>query len=397
MPVTRRKMLSTMMAGLPAVALSAAGATPEPAPSCGLRFFSWNTVFPIRYQDEPIEVSGQIDTWEFSEPTFGKKREIVNPAQPVISSGGISFPVPGEYYLKLNGGEAFLRTCVLQRQEPSFNSIARIFDFTVANMLYSGADDFRWYAADTRQKFVWDWFTGTDPVMLSCGPTHAVFRWLIEDRLGLPTRTVTFPATYYKRGKLVHDTHNVAEIYSPDLDRFVLCDVNNAFLPKWIDAISLSEIVTNSWCDIYSPYDRWEDLQGLSIHKSVDALLPDKDRYNAALRKAKGGRVPFTPDLISNVPTTISRNSWLRCLYGGVAYWGAEVGWARPTGTEFLPGGYQFVNLHKNPVLTREAIKWIQELSGLEVTMRTASEMRQALRDGHRSEIAAARWWGKQK
>lgn len=99
-------------------------------------------------------------------------------------------------------------------------------------MLYSGADDHRWTPGLSRQKFVWNWFTSSDPAMLSCGPTHAIFRWLVEDRLGLPTRIVTLPASYIKYGVVVNDGHNVAEVYVPELKRFVLFDVNNAFVPK---------------------------------------------------------------------------------------------------------------------------------------------------------------------
>jgi hypothetical protein len=387
---TRRELVSSLALAIPGVALAD---VQQRSAKQDLRFFCWDAAFPIIYSDQTIEVIGAIEKIEFFEPLFGGYRDIVNPQMPAVTDGRINFPAPGEYYLKFNDGGSWLRTCVLKPGEALSESLIRIFDFTVANMFYTGLDDNRWYTAPSRQKFVWDWFTSPDPLMLSCGPTHAVFRLLVEDRLGLPTRVVTFPGTYIKKRKVVQITHNVAEVYVPEHNTFVVCDVNNGFLPRWMDAITLSEIVTAAWCDKTIAREQ-QDLPGLDLYYGVH-IKQQSPKSVTALKKAAGKPVPFQRDFVSN--RTIVKGSWLRCLYGGVAYWGGDVGWQRPTGTEFLPGDYHFVNLHHNPEFALAAVNWIEELSGLRVSVRRASEMRSDLSAGHKTEVATARWWGRKR
>lgn len=395
--ISRRNLLTASSLALPDLLFAKREKAAAPCPQPGsVQFRSWDTRFPILYRDQPLETLGKIVEWEFFQPVFGADRERVNPTAPALSSGAISFPAPGEYYLKINGRQ-FFRTCILERGELVYESALRVFDFTVANMFYGGVDDPLW-AKPGRTRTIWNWFTSREPLMFSCGPTHALFRWLIEDRLGLPTRVVTFPGTYFRDGALHHDTHNVAEVYLPDFKKFVLFDVNNAFVPPWRDAISLAELVTDSLGDEMTQEERAQPL-GIELHQKVMTRYPHAVRYPTAVRAAaeNGTTLRFSSGLVGDVTAKESKATWLRLLYGGVAYWGQNVGWQRPTGTEFLPGDYLFVNLHRNDHLARQAIEWVKALANVKVTTHSPGEMRDALATGHKSEIAAEKWWGKRR
>ena len=128
--------------------------------------------FPIIFAKEFATASTRICRIEFFTPLFGAERNLVNPAKPIIKGEQIHFREPGEYYLKVNGD--YLKVLVLDPSEGTKEALLRMFDFFVANNLYLGADDNAWY--QERYIYLRSFFRSCEPMMLSCGPSHSVWR-----------------------------------------------------------------------------------------------------------------------------------------------------------------------------------------------------------------------------
>ena len=199
--------------------------------------------YPILRAGDAIEFSTDVRIAGTFEPLFGPDRDAVHPAQPDVEGRCIRFDEPGEYYLRL-GDQGPLKVLVLGRGEPYSRSVVRVFGFCVANMLVSTSDDAR-LSAD-RRGYIAGWLHSESPAMLLCGPTYTVFAELVKEALGLPVRLVTFPGIYLSGEGPNKATHNVPEVYLPDLEKWVVFDVNNALLVEWLDAFELCRAVRDA-------------------------------------------------------------------------------------------------------------------------------------------------------
>src|SRR5262249_8838698 len=155
-------------------------------------------------------------------------------------------------------------------------------------------------------------------------PTHSIFGRVVQDALSLPTRRPTFPGSFRWEGSISFDTHNPLEIYLPDKSKWVLFDVDYAFVARWLGAQELCSFVRAH----ASPYDTgYPDayvFRALDIHEAPRAFLAIPDPSSG------GGK------LISSTPVAYAWRDQFRYFYSGVAYWGDTAGFQMPTGTEFL-------------------------------------------------------------
>ncbi len=82
-------------------------------------FFTFpDSQYPIIWAGQTINSAEPVTQIEFFNPLFGQERKRVNPVTPVISGDSMTFLLPGEYYLKVNG-KYFLKAVVLSARSPS--------------------------------------------------------------------------------------------------------------------------------------------------------------------------------------------------------------------------------------------------------------------------------------
>jgi hypothetical protein len=220
--------------------------------------------------------------------------------------------------------------------------------------------------------------------MLLCGPTHAFFRRLIEERLGLPTRIVAIPGTFYREQTktISYVTHNMPEVYLPDIGKFVLFDINNSFVSRWLTANEFAKKVNDNVGDTLFLNETF-DLADIDIYHGVDSYLPRRQIVKKPVR--------FRQKLISNTAAT---ESWLALFHGfsgGVAYWGGKLDYVKPTGTEFLTGEYWYASLHKDAVLKDAAIKRVESFK-INVEVVSPERLESMLEEGHKNLIESKSW-----
>ena len=332
--------------------------------------------YPLVYAGEAIHADDGLAITGTFEPLFGADRACVNPTRPsTLPDGGLTFTEPGEYYLRLEGDRA-LKVLVLSRDELISEAVIRVFDFCAANLLPMTGNDAEWY--EDADALISGWCQSDQPKMLLCGPTYGVFKRLIDERLGLPIRMVTFPGTYRVGKKIQKGTHNVAEVYLPDVGKWVLFDVNNAFVVRWKSALELSVLVKAASRESeLLTVDQWQALQ-LPVHLGA----PVTYRPVGAVTDSEQFRDEF-------LSATKGRELWhlLSCLYmGGPAYRGSA-----GYGTEFLPAAYNFASFHDDPELERAAVDWVRTFD-LEVAVFSGDEMARMLDEGHHELIADQHW-----
>jgi len=346
-----------------------------------LKFSYPDTQFPIIWKGQAVTASAAIETIEFFQPLFGKERKRVNPAIPATSGSSITFPLAGEYYLKING-DCYLKVIVLDPAEPISAGVVRIFDFCVANMLYAEQDQALFYGFD-RNVFVKNWFESENPARLDCGPTQVVFTILLKDRFSLPLRKVTFPGVFKWEGNRYYATHNLTEVYLPDKAKWVLFDINYAFFVRWMSALELVQYLRDNCSSYDTGYFSYVPFSQLDVY-------PDAPRSFMARNQTDMTLKTFSPDQVSTIPTVYLWKEAFRFYYSGVAYWGNNVPWL-PTGTEFLSGDVVFAQMHTNPELAQAAVDY-ERSYGLQVTVVTPSELSQALAIGAQAEIDLKAW-----
>jgi len=345
--------------------------------------------YPIIFAKELATASTRIRKIEFFTPLFGAERKVVNPAMPVIKGEEIHFREPGEYYLKVNGD--YLKVLVLDPSEGTKEALLRMFDFFVANNLYLGADDNAWY--QERRTYLRSFFRSCEPMMLSCGPSHAVWREWVGDRLALPTRIVTLTSTRLSNGMVTYAAHNLPEVYVPELGKWVMFDLNSNFVPRWLDAMEFCQVVHAKGKDEDDFTQDWQSY-GLDLYAGVAARNANPTYLDELRRQAGSGTaMPFEPALVTNDVTRDSLVIALRCYYGGAAYWGGDILSVQPSGTEFLPGNTVYwASLHENQLLKLAAIEYAKYMYRTEVKILEPSQLRVMLDGGHRRVIEAALW-----
>lgn len=339
--------------------------------------------YPVLYDGEVIRYSENISSMSFFAPQFGAERKVVNPEKPRTEGKGlIRFEHPGEYYIKING-EVALKVLVLSKKETFSSSVTRLFDFVSANMFFSNVPRESKSCAINKEKYVADWFRSEEPARLLCGPTHGFFRTIIRDRLKLPTRIVTFPGAYRWNGRIYKSSHNITEVYIPDLNKWVLFDINYGFFVKWMDALELAEFFhRNSSGD--SGLTIVEKMAKLDVHSEGPMLYWTSNNL-APVNKE------FSKKDVSKIPTIYLWRDAFRFYFSGAAYWGGELDWVKPTGTEFLPGEYLLANLHEDIELKEAAVTWIKSFS-IDPTIVTPASLNKMLNEGHAREIALEEW-----
>jgi len=343
--------------------------------------------YPLLLPGETVEASQRIRNVEAFQPLFGARRTAVNPAEPAVRNARtLVFKKPGEYYLRVNGSP--LRALVFAPDEGLPASLLRLFDFCVANNLYVGLEDNVFYR--DRPGYLRTFFTSERPTMLFCGPTHQFFRHLVADRFCLPSRIVTGPGTFYAPdGSIVRRTHNVPEIYIPDFDKYVFMDLNNGFVPLWLDALELAA-ASRVWGDVSTADDL--DALGIPVHVAVETHHAAQRARELMKEHGSEGTIEFDASLVdAHTVDSRRRARGVRAFYGGAAYWGRGATFAQPTGTEFLDGEYHYASLHRDVRLRDDAIAYVKPWIA-NVTIDDPDVLRAALREGHRDAIAQREW-----
>lgn len=340
--------------------------------------------YPVLWSSQAISASAPISRIETFLPTFSHTREVVNPALPIIDGKTLTFDAPGEYYLIVNGGHA-IKVLVLAPAEAISSHVVRIFNFFVANMVQSSEDDYAFYS--NRGAFAHWWFHSVAPARLLCGPTADVFQMVVRDALSLPTRKVTFPGVTRARNRIERTTHNVLEVYLPDVRKWTLFDINEGFVSRWMDAFDLVDF-SRANTNAATASGRWETggaIRELDI--PTDTPIP----YLAKDWSAYTGK-PFSRHELSSIPRPFVWKENFRFYYSGLAYWGGGTEIGNPlSGTEFLPGQYIFANRHSDRALEEEVISWIESF-GISVTRVSQRALLKMLAAGFHDEIEAKAW-----
>ena len=340
--------------------------------------------YPVLFAGDTIRRWKDVHSLGFFTPLFGAERVVVNPTVPTVEERrSIRFHEPGEYYLEINH-ENFLKVLILDPEEPISKGVLRIFDFLVANLLVSNGEDPIWYELGP-ERYIQRWVHRKHPGLLLCGPTDKMFRTLVFERFRLPTRMVTLSSVYRRDGKIGESTHNVPEIYLPDIGKFVMFDVNNAFVVRWLNAIDLARSVHSTTDDSANlTDDQWNGLD-LDVYREVpNAFRPV--RFNVL--KGRDEAVEFSPELVSSVPVETRWVDMTEIYYGGVVYRGQSY-----YGTGFLEHDYSFGSLHTDPELEEATVKLVNSYEAdAKVKVYSLRELTHMLDRGFGNQIEAKAW-----
>lgn len=344
--------------------------------------------YPVIYPHEVIRFNQPVQLSGTFSPLFGKDRPFVNPGSPeLIGDRTLRFPQPGEYYLDL--GEArYLKVLVLDPDSNITDNVLRLFDFLVANLLVSDGEQNVWDNLGPGS-YVRRWFLSPLPGQLLCGPSDAFFRMLVAHRFALPNRMATLPGvTRLADGTILYATHNVSEIYLPEIGQFVVFDLNNNFVPQWLDALGVAKALAQALAENHGlANENAFDLARLNIRYS--GVIPYRPS-NWRVLEAGVDAVPFSEDMVSDTRVREVRKMTLLLTFsGGVAYFGQSA-----YGTGFLPKEYVFAPKHSDQQLSQRALDWVRSY-GLDPIECTPDELRAMLKAGFEKEIAAAVWRSK--
>lgn len=334
---------------------------------------------------DQIEAPTTIRSIGTFRPLFGAFRPIVNPILPrVVGSRALVFDEPGEYYLRID--DRPLKVLVFRRGDEVSSAVLQLFHFCVANNLYVGIEDNAWYKY--RERFLDGFFTSANPMMLSCGPTHSMFRVLVADRLGLPTRIVNLSSVFYAGDTLGKATHNVPEVYLPDIGKFVLLDLNTGYVARWLDAFGLTEAIRAKWSSTVRATDDWTSV-GLDLVRDVHPLSPTASVEALVATQTADVHEPFSASMVSADPIDVT--AMLRIFLSGPMYWGNNLGYFQPTGTEFLTGDAQLALYETDEVLRKALLDWQQSFK-ITVEVIDPEVMRRRLAAGAETVIKESEW-----
>ncbi len=380
MSLSRRMMMK-------ATALGMAGA------ACGGKLYALdsyfiypNAAYPIIEAGSAITYSERVTSLTTFRPTFGADRPIVNAVEPKVNGRTIQFDQPGEYYLIVNARDP-IKVLVLERNLKPSAAMLPFFDFLVANTVWGGLHDQLWY--NQRPSMVKTWLESTQPLVITCGPTHQLVRDIVRDRFQLPTRIYTIPGVFYgaSRGDVVRSTHNIAEIYLPDIGKWVPFDVNNAFVPKWSSALDVADAVAAVWGPQETSGEKVSDV-GLDLHTPMDTGLLN-DKAFAEMPEEERGR--FQKSLIIPSSVTIGRAQALRIYRSGVAYWGGRSMFGSVGNTAFLPFDYTWASLACDENLRDNVYEWMESF-GHHVNVILPYHLRRLFESGHAAELRRQAW-----
>jgi hypothetical protein len=343
---------------------------------------STNPVCLVLKRDWSLETADEIRSIDFFDPLFGDYRKTVNPARPDICGHTLVFPSAGEYYLRINETR-FAKVLVIPAEECLSSSVLRVFDFCIANMCATGKDEER-YAADPLAT-VADWFRNRSPLTLYCSSAHEVFRTILVNVFALPTRRVMLPGTGRINRKVYRVIHHVLEVYLPDLGKWVLFDLPNRFVIRWLDAFQIVDFVRQNTLQtpLGTGYVKSEALTSLDIYNGgVISLLPKGYDGNGDLGQG-------STDL-SGLPVSYNWVNIFKYYYGGVAYLGADSRVCECEPPNFWPSCV-FASRHTDLKLHQVTLKWI-EGNGCRVQVVSQEELQRRLNGAFRETVAAKSW-----
>ncbi len=338
--------------------------------------------YPVLYNQEFVAINEDVPSLKFFFPIFSPDRAVVNPEKPRIVERNnrtlLYFDVPGEYYLDINNDKK-LKVLVLGRDEAISSNVVRVFDFLVANLVVTQGNDKEFY--ENSRNFAIDFFRSKGPKMLLCGPTLSFFEIILRDRFNLPVRDVTFTGVFMEGGRLNYSTHNVLEVFLPDKGKWVLFDVNNGFVVKWMDAFEITEQVRNaSRSKMNLAKAEFESID-FDVHYLVDA----KRTADASDRRSV-----FDPAMVTKQSVRDRWHDLAKIFVGGPGYWGGK----RFT-LNGLSSEYQLYlsRYHQDEFLLEAQLRW-QSNWDLKVRHVPPVELKQMLEDAYAEEVSAEKWLG---
>lgn len=333
-------------------------------------------MYPILYNQEYVAFDEELVSLNFFFPVFSPDRPRVNPEKPrsVVRNNRtfLYFDMPGEYYLDINNDKK-LKVLVLDYNEEISSNVLRLFDFLVANLVVTQGND-KEFNEDGGQ-FAMDFFTSKEPKMLLCGPTLSFFEIILRERFNLPARDVTFTGVYMEEGRLNYSTHNVLEVFLPDKGKWVLFDVNNGFVVKWMDAFEITEQVRNASRSKTNITKAEFESIDFDVHYLVDAKRT---------RDPSDARNIFYPDMITQQSVRDRWHDLSKVYLGGPGYWGGK----RFT-LNGLSSEYQLYlsRYHQDEFLLEAQVRW-QSNWDLKVRHVPPAELKQMLDDAYAEEVS---------
>jgi hypothetical protein len=338
--------------------------------------------YPIIYQGETYELAEDINSIETFLPLFDGERETVNPSDPkVIESTKLLFDVPGEYYLQINQSSN-LKILVLSFEDSLSENIVSLFDFITANFLPMRGQGESFY--QNRNNYIDSFFQDGDPGLLLCGPTHSLLERLLADRFNIPVRNVTFTGTFLQSGKVQYTTHNMLEVYLPDIEQWILFDVNNGFYVEWKSAVEISQIVRDtagSGRKLSS--EEWGAIDWAAYDAKVaNSVLP----YRAA--DANNADAEYKPEHVSDIRADSVWHTTSQYFVGGPSYWNIK-----RHGAPGLPEDFDlyYVTMHDDELLIEASKRW-QTNWNLTVKVVTKGEIKE-MHSNVYSELIAEKGW----
>jgi hypothetical protein len=338
--------------------------------------------YPLLYNQEYIALAEGLVSLNFFSPVFSPDRAVVNPVKPrVVSLNNntlLYFDVPGEYYLDINN-EKKLKVLVLDRDEEISSNVLRLFDFLVANLVVTQGNDEEFY--ENSGKFTIDFFESKEPKMLLCGPTLSFFEIVLRDRFNLPARDVTFTGVFMEEGRLNYSTHNMLEVFLPDKAKWVLFDVNNGFVVKWMDAFEIAEKVRNASRSKKTVSKAEFESIDFDFHYMVDAKRTTD---------ASDLRSVFSPEIVTRQSVRDRWHDLAKIFLGGPGYWGGK-----RFNQNGLSSEYQLYlsRYHQDEFLLEAQLRW-QSNWDLKVRHVPPEQLKQMLDDAYAEEVSAKMWLG---
>ncbi|MDR4463991.1 MAG: hypothetical protein MRJ66_06970 [Nitrospira sp.] len=336
--------------------------------------------YPVVYNREYVAINEDVVSLDLFLPVFSPDRAAVNPAQPRIvvenKRALFYFDVPGEYYLDINRGHK-LKVVVLDRHEEISTNVLRVFDFLVANLVVTQGNDKEFY--ENNENYAIDFFKSKEPKMLLCGPTVSFFEIILRDRFNLPVRDVTFTGVFIEGGRLAYGTHNVVEVFLPDMSKWVLFDLNNGFVAKWMDAFEITEKVRS----VSQSKKNISKTEFESIDVDFHYLVDAKRTMNAF-----DPRSVFYPDMVTRESVRERWHDLAKIFLGGPGYWGGK-----RFNQNGLPLEYQLYasRYHQDEFLLEAQRRW-QDNWDLKVRHVPPAQLKQMLDDAYAEEISARKW-----
>jgi hypothetical protein len=338
--------------------------------------------YPVLYNQEYVAINEDLPSLKFFLPVFSPGRAVVNPEKPriiVINNRTLLyFDVPGEYYLDINYDKK-LKVLVLDRDEEISSNVMRVFDFLVANLVVTQGNDKDFY--ENSGNFAIDFFKSKEPKMLLCGPTLSFFEIILRDRFNLPVRDVTFTGVFMEGGRLNYSTHNVLEVFLPDKRKWVLFDVNNGFVVKWMDAFEITEKVRN----ISRSKKNISKAEFTSIDFDFHYLVDAKRTTDASDLRSS-----FSPGMVTQQSVRDRWHDLAKIFLGGPGYWGGK-----RFNQNGLSSEYQLYSsrYHQDEFLLEAQLRWVANWD-LKVRHVPPEELKRMLNDAYAEEVSEKKWLG---